>query len=711
VLAGLVAAPPLASQAWRELGPAPISGVEFTGRAAAIATSAKRANRYYAGAASGGVWESTNGGRSWTARGDELPILSIGALAVDPDDDRILYAGSGEANGAYHSLYGLGLYKSTDRGRTWQVLGADLFAGRAFSRIVVSPHDSNDVWVAVARAGGTFGTVEGARGHPKRKGAVGVFRSRDGGLTWDRVRGGLRNVMASDVQLDPVDPDRIWVAHGDPFGRNPNGIYLSTDGGRRFAKAGLEINPQLLGRIMLAIAPSDPDRVYALIMNRTNRDKPYGFSPGGASTLAIIRSDDGGDTATTFFPGNFQGGQGNYNAAIVVHPTDPDVFFVGGVQMLRSTDGGETYADVTPPHVDVHGLVFDARGRLVAATDGGIYVSPDLGDTWFARNDGLGTVQFYAGASLHPSDATFLLAGTQDNGTNLRVGAGPRAWRHVFGGDGGYTAVDQADPDVFFVEFQGTGNLFRTTDGGATFNQSANGIDPNDRNCFLPPLVVDPGDPRRLLYATQRIYESTDGGLTWRPISGDLTGGPPFSVRSLVIAPSNPNLVHALTNDGRLLTSRDRGATWSLGLQGLGGWPRVTRQIAVDPRNHAFAYVADMRFGGGKVWQTKNAGRSWQSIGEGLPDVPVNTVGVHRAGSRRFILAGTDAGVFLSRNGGATWETYGDGLPNVPVQDLIVDPDHQRVVVTTLGRGVWWTALPKAAADAPTTLPLKAAGR
>ncbi len=700
------AAPPLvpsratkkaAATGWKELGPAPLVDGDSrnTGRASSIAVSRDRRNRYYVGGASGGVWESVDGGRAWTPLNGQLPLLSIGALAVDPSNDKVIYAGSGEANYAYHSLYGLGLYRTFNRGRRWRILAPELFSGRAFSRLVVSPHDSRVVWAAVGPAGGTFEGTEGAREHPERDGAMGLFRSRDRGVTWKHLRAaqGLPAFAASDIDLDPIDANRVYAAFGDAFGKNRNGVYRSTDGGETFEPVLTRQSTGLpFGRVTLALAPSDPDRLYAMVTNPSLRVNLGGFLPSGASAGVLFRSDDGGSTWTSFTTGNFMGQQGQYNSTVIVAPDDPDTVFLGGIQMIRSTNGGASFTDVTPPHVDHHDTVFDAIGRLVVANDGGVNRSRDLGATWETRNEGLGIVQIYAGLSLHPTNPDVVLAGMQDNGTNLRR-SDTLDWISVFGGDGGYTAINPDDPSLMFVEFQGTGNLYRSTNGGLLFNLSAAGIDGNDRACFLPPMVFDPTDSNRMLYATHRIYESTDGGRNWQAISDDLTSGSPWAVRSLVIAPSNSNIVYAMTNDGRVLVSFNGGVVWDLVLEDIGGWPRVTRQIAVDPTHPSQAYVADMGFGGPKVLATRSRGRTWQEIGGGLPDVPVNTVAVHREGNRRLIFAGTDAGVFFSRNFGRTWEELGN-LPNTPVNDLVVDVNHDRLVASTLGRGAWSIGLP-----------------
>lgn len=679
---------------WRSLGPAPIAGAHFSGRVASIAVSATRAGDYVVGAASGGIWLSRSGGAFWRPRGDHLATLAIGAVAMDPDNERILYAGSGEAHYAFHSLYGLGIFKSVDRGRHWRRLAAETFAGRTFSRLVVSPGGA-PIWAAVARAGGTIDGLEGAKQHADRLAPTGLFRSDDGGETWTHVTAGLPAIPATDVDIDPLNPDQILVTFGDPYGDPANGIYRSVDGGLSFQP--VLIAGAFIGRTTLAIAPSDPLRVYALAANRLFPFNLGGFLPFGGSTAALFRSDDGGTTWTTLQPGNLQGSQGQYVSAVVVAPGDPDQVFLGGISLLRSADGGTSFEDVTPPHVDIQDLAFDAAGRLLAATDGGVFRSPDGGDTWDARNRGLSNVQHYAGLATHPFDRRTLLVGTQDNGSILRGADGD--WVMVSGGDGGYTAIASSDPDVMFVAFQGVGNLFRSTDGGLSFELSNTGIDvAADWTAFQAPFVIDPSAPLRMLYGTQRVYESLDLGQTWTPISDDLTDGGLdgfAAIRSLTIAPSDSATVYATTNNERLLVSNDGGATWNVTLEDLAGWPRIMRQVAVDPEDAAIAFAAVGRFDGDRVLATTDRGVSWSSIGGDLPNVPVNTVAVHRVGSRRWIFAGTDDGVFVSRDHGVHWRRFGRRLPRAPIADLVVDTEHGRLVAATLGRGVWTTRLPR----------------
>jgi len=675
-----------ATPTWVELGPAPITSGPYTGRCSAIVACPLSPGKYYVAGASGGVWRTLDAGATWTPLTDTLAFNSIGALALDPTNDDVIYAGSGEANFANHSFYGLGLYASADGGGTWTVLAAESFAGRTFSRILVSPTDPLVLYAAIMPAGG-FPALNAAKGHPRRNDPVGVYRSLDGGVSWAVLASGLPATAASDLGMDPTNANVLYAAIGDIFGPPENGIYKSVDGGDTWTKlSGGDLPSAGNGRISLAIAPSDPQRLYTMI---TNPASPTG---GSATMKGIYRSEDGGQSWLLVNTGNIQSTFGWYLSTMIVDPTSPDTVFAGGLSLLRSINAGSTWTIVTPPHVDMHGLTYDAQHRLLCANDGGLHVSSNNGSSWTALNDGLGVVQFYPGFSIQHTNETFVIAGTQDNGTNRRDGSVD--WTQLVGGDGGYTALHPDTPESMWVEFQGTGNLYFSSDGGGSFSWRASGIDPSDRNCFLPPVTYSPDSPTTLLYGTHRIYRTTDTGLSWTAISGDLTGGGSAAIRTLVIAPSNSQTVYAATNDGRVLVSVDGGLTWDLKLVGIPGWPRVTREIAVDPADDAVAYLAVSQFGVDQVRRTIDRGDNWESIAGNLPDAPANTVAVFRYGSDRAVFVGTDIGVFIATGDETEWSLYGTGMPHSPVNDMVVDPQHRRLVASTMGRGMWSIELP-----------------
>jgi photosystem II stability/assembly factor-like uncharacterized protein len=674
-------APVAQAQTWTSLGPAPVSWSQgAAGRISAVVCHPTDPNRYYVAGADGGVWRTTDGGQTWMPLTDHMPTTAIGALALDPQNPGIIYAGTGEAVFANHSRYGLGLYKSLDGGDTWLHLAEETFAGRCFRRIIINPHNPQVLYAAITQAGG-FPAKAAAKNHPSADGPRGVFRSSDGGHTWVRLAG-VPDLCVTDLAIDPQNPGTLYAAVGHIFGNPANGIYKTTDGGETWNVLwGLPT----MGRISLALAPSDPQRIYVL---RTN---PATSSGGGASRAGAFRSINGGASWTSIGNGPDQSTYGWYLSVVAVHPTSPDTVFMGGLPMIRTTNAGSTWSTVTPPHVDQHAAAFDAAGRLVVGCDGGVYRSSNLGSSWESLNTGLSTIQFYAGLSLHPQNEHWVIGGTQDNGTNRRS-EDTLLWQTVYGGDGGWTQVDQTSPQRVFAEFQGTGNIFRSTNGGETFSNIGGGL--SGRNCFLPPYLIDPTNPMRMLYATERIFVSTVGGGSWTALSEDLTAGA-GAIRSLAIAPSNPNYVYAATNDGRFLASSDGGATFALHLEDLRGWPRVMREIFVDEHDPQTVYLAGANFGQPpqfppRLRRSRNAGLTWERLDANLPEIPVNVVAVDTRHHAPIIFVGSDAGVYRSVNEGRSWRRYGEGLPRGGcIIDIRLDLARERLVVGTQGRGAW----------------------
>ena len=668
------------AQTWQDLGPAPInSGGGYSGRVSAIGCSATNPNLYYIGGADGGVWRTTDAGATWTALTDHMPTSAIGAVAVDPTDDQIIYVGTGEANYANHSRYGLGVFKTVDGGATWTQLAENTFGGRTFSKMVIDPANPGTIYAAVARAGG-FPALAAAKGHPDAGGPVGVFKSTDGGVTWSHLAGGLPAVEASDIAIDRSNPSTLYAAIGNIFGNAGNGVYKSTNAGTSWTKLAGGLPTSQVGRISLDVSPSSPQTLYALFTHQS------ASSGSGATNIGGYRSDNGG--ATWYARGGVdQSSYGWYLSAVSVKPDDPNTVFYAGLTMSRYVGGSGS--DVTPPHVDLHAIAWDAAGRLLVGDDGGVHRSTNLGSSWTSLAPGLGTTQFYAGLSTHPTDDSFVIGGFQDNGTNRRTN-GTRTWQHVFGGDGGWTQLDQALPSRVFCEYQGTGNLYRSTDGGSSFNYAGSGI--GGRNCFLPPYVIDPTNSNILYYGSERVYRSTNGGTSWGAWSGDLTDGA-GAIRSLAIAPSNPGYLYASTNDGNVLVSTNGGANFTQILDGHPGWPRVTRELFVDPTDERTVYLATAFFGTTQVRRSTDAGQTWEALDANLPDIPVNVVAVDHRRPRLTMYAGTDAGLLRSVDGGASWHAYPAGLPNAAVIDINLDTDRERVIVATQGRGAWSAAI------------------
>lgn len=669
---------------WTELGPGPITAFSrAVGRVSAIAVHPTDPNRYYIAGADGGVWRSTNAGSSWTPLTDHLPTTTIGALALDSTSPSVLYAGSGEANFANHSRYGLGLYKSTDGGDSWRVLAASTFSGRCFSNIVISPADRRTLYAAITHAGG-FPALAAAKGHPQASGPVGLFRSIDAGETWSLIEG-LPAIDATDVCIDPADPNVIYAAIGNIFGSPSNGVYRSADGGMTWSRLAMPGSP--LGRIGLAASTST---VFAYLVNPAD-------SAGGNGTMrSIARSTNGGAT-WTLGPSLDSSGYNWYFARLAVNPSNQQQVLAGALSLSRSTDAGGSFTAIGPPHPDVHAIAWDAAGRLLVGCDGGIYRSANnLGTDWVSLNQNLGLVQIYAGLSTHPTDERIFLAGLQDNGSAIRTTpAADLTWRSIAGGDGGWTQISHHDPNVMFVESQGTGAISRSTNGGLSFSPVGSGL--VGRNCFLPPFVIDPATPGRMLYGTERVWVSINNGSTFSPLSGDLTSGGTAAIRALAIAPSSSLYVYAATNDGRVLSSADGGSTFITRLTDNPGWPRVTRELFVHPFEPATVYLAGAVFGQPHVRRSLDAGTTWETLDGNLPDTPINVIGIDHRGLVPVLYAGGDGGVWRSADDGITWRRFGAGLPHANVVDLHVEPARSgsgRLVVATQGRGAWLIPLP-----------------
>ena len=686
LLLAFLCAPMPAQDRWTELGPAPITTGPYTGRIAALAASKTNANLYYVGGADGGVWRTDNGGTTWTPVGDMLPVTAVGAMAIDPANDQILYVGTGEANYANHSRYGVGLAKTLDGGATWSIWGVEAFAGRTFHRLLIDPADSNTLYAAIGHAGG-FPLKTAGRNHPLVNGHLGVYKSTDAGESWTPLAGGLpTDTVASDVAVteDAAGTVIIYAAVGDIFGTPQNGVYKSTDGGATFTKLGGGLPTTNVGRITLAVAPSDSDRVYASVVN------PSSSTGGGSSTHGVFRSDDAGVSWSSIGPGNYQASYGWYLSTSIVHPTDPNTVFVGGLTCRRTQDGGSTWVSVTPPHVDLHAFDWDASGRLLVGDDGGIHRTTDLGVTWTSLNNNLGLIQFYAGISIDPNFAGRVYGGTQDNGTNVRVSG--TNWTRIFGGDGGYTSLDSTGTRLF-IEYQGTGNLFRSISGGA-FVKVSTGI--SGRNCFLPPHEIFPTNSMLMIYGTEVVFQSVDGGNNWRPISPDLAGGV-GAINGLAFAPSDQNTIYVGTNTGNIQVTQNGGLTWDLRLSGLFTWPRNRHQFAVHPTDPQKAYLAVGAFGTDQIRYTTDAGATWTSLDGDLPDLPAHAVALDfQDGDPPILYLGTDRGVHRSTDHGVHWERYGyDTLPNAPAIDIRVDSSNNRLLAATQGRGLWQIRLTK----------------
>ncbi len=706
---------PLNADTWTPIGPAPlVNGTtsyreDTSGRIAALAAHPTYPNIIYIAAAAGGVWKTVDAGASWTPLTDFQITLSMGAIALARSNPQVIYAGTGEATFGpskirlrRDNIYtGHGILKSTDGGQNWELLGHDEFDRHSIAQIVVHPSDENTVYVAV----GAVAT----NGLPR---SPGVWKSIDGGATWSPRLADFVPLSdddaVSDLTMDPNTPQTLYAAVGTPAGSTANGIYKSIDGGDSWFPAGdfpTGMDDARLGRIKLAIAPSNPAILFASVAASGLADTRAG------ELVDVWKTQDGGQSWNPLNMGSlafctsgsrrvpYLADAGDYHSTLAVDPTNANRVYAGGLCLIRSSNGGGTWFNIadgqtTGPHHDHQGAGFDAADppHFLDANDGGIWRLDNYSPAqWANLNTNLQITQFN-GFALHPSDPNLAYGGAQDNG--FVMFQGDFAWPRLERGDGGAVAASSPQPGTLNIYqiVRGTSILNanflrRSDDGGQTWVTILNGINVSDPKLYYPPLVIRAPNSSRLLLGTNRVYETTNRGGLWTARSTPRQNGWTVSTRidSVAMAPSLASRLYAATA-GRIFTTADRGASWteiSLPLRDH------VAMVFVRPTVSMTAYAVRDRFGGGHVWRTTDAGAHWTDISGDLPDIPVFAITVDNRVSPPRLFIGTDNGVFVSNNTGVNWTPFQTGLPNVLVNSLQLNPTLNILAAGTHGRGVW----------------------
>jgi photosystem II stability/assembly factor-like uncharacterized protein len=657
------------------------------GRISDIEFNPKDPNIVYAGAATGGVFKSTDMGLTWFPVFDDQANLNVGDIGIDPVHPDTLYVGTGEANGGHNNFPGGGVYKSTNGGVSWQFMGLENIA--SVGRIVVDP--SNTQRVFVAAVGSYFYP------NPER----GLYRSEDGGQTWSLSHFISDSTGAIDVIMDPVNPSRLMVAMWERV-RRPNsshlfgptsGIYRSLDSGDTWAYLGPANglpDPAVedIGRIGLAISQSNPDLVYVLYSD-------------GLYYRGLFKSTDFGSTWTDADPNlgisNGAGGFSWYFGQVRIHPTNPDMIYTLDVSFMRSENGGANWPIIygyggSPAdfHVDHHALAFNPANPdyLIEGNDGGINISTDAGVSW-TKVANLPVSQFYE-IGLDRNNPLRLYGGTQDNGTLRTMTGALNDWDHIYGGDGFYVIVDHSDPHIIYAESQ-FGNLGKSTNGGASWSGATNGI--SGATNWSTPVIMDPNNNQVLYYGAERVFRSTNGTSSWTYISPDLT---PISyprlgtITTIAVAPTNSNVIWAGTDAGNVWVSTDYGANWN---EVTGNLPeRWVTRVVPDPTDETIAYVT---FSGLKwkdpqphVFHTTDQGQTWTDISSNLPDAPINAFAVDPL-HPNYLFVGTDLGAYYSANTGQSWQYLSSDLPMVSVYDMKIHQTANYLAIGTHARSMY----------------------
>ena len=660
--AGDVAYP---SQNWQSIGPQPETnyGVN-SGRVTALAVDPRNSQVAYAGAAGGGIWKTLDAGVHWMPLTDAQVSLSTGSIALDPEQPDTVYVGTGEANYSIDSYFGSGILKSTDGGMTWTNYQGP-FVGSFIGQLAVSPTNSN---VVLAAALG------------------GIYRSIDGGVTWLPV---LSAAVASSVVFSPGSGEVAWAGVANPAFSDPNaGLYKSSDGGQTWIAVTVAPLPaaNLMGRIAIAIAPSNPQVLYVGIS---------GIMPSDSTTLGLFDSVDGGATWNANTKVNYQGDW--YRNTLAVSPLNPQVLLGGGIDLSRSLDGNATWSDAggVAIHVDQHALAFSADGSLLyIGNDGGVFTTPTYAAAlpgWNSTNNTLALTQFYPGVAAHPTDVTVTVAGTQDNGT--LVYSGTPAWGYAGCGDGGGAAIDPVNPLNVYITCEKDG-LYKSSGGPIQADfQLAMGAIPQSEVPFVGIVNLDPTNPNTVYFGGNTgIWRSTDGAVSWLEVSASVTPAP-AATTAIGVGSTDGKVVFFSDEDGYVNCTADITAArvvWTECDSDLEFTP--IQQFVLDPRQPTSAYAVAPEYGSGHVFHTANGGINWTDLTGDLPDVPVSALVLDPATSYLYIA--TDVGVFMSANDGAHWQPLGTGLPNSVVTGLAFYPTSRLLRAATHGRSMWDIVLP-----------------
>jgi photosystem II stability/assembly factor-like uncharacterized protein len=667
--------------AWQSIGPSNIGG-----RITAMAVDPSNPNIIIIGGAAGGVLKSTDNGVNWIFKSDNWSGQSIGALTMDPNNSNIIYCGTGEANSAIDNYPGFGIYKSTDKGDSWFFLGLE--NALHIGAIDVSKQNSNVV----------FSAVLGYRSFSQNKG---IYKSTNAGVNWTRVLFVSDSTSGIDVKVNPGNQNIVYAAMWERVRTPPSisktggitsGLYRSTNGGNNWTLLGtangLPSPSATTGRISIAISKSNPSVVYSIF--KTTIDN---------NILGVYKStNDGLNWITMTMNGIESSSFDWYFGLIEVHPTNPDIVFIGSVDLFKYNSSSWTNLTYSysgsfdMQHPDQHVLWINPANvnNLIVGNDGGIFVSSNAGANWTKRYN-LPLTQFYA-STIDYLQPTRKVGGSQDNGTEITYDGLANNWTFIYGGDGFVTQVDYTNSNVLYCESQ-NGALARSTDAGNNFISITIGL--SGRFNWCTPFILDIQNPNIIYVGSNMLFRSTNQGDSWVAISGDLTRGANGKLGTITcvsnaVLTNTQRVLYVGTDDAKVSVSTNSGTNWT---DITGTLPqRYVTDVICDKRNPAIAYVTLSGFNmderNFRVFRTTNYGANWTNISGNLLNVPANSIVIDY--NRDSVLyVGCDAGVYYTKTLGNNWYNLGSGLPNSPVLDLNFHQPTKKLVAATHGRSMY----------------------
>jgi photosystem II stability/assembly factor-like uncharacterized protein len=684
---------------WRQVGP--FRG----GRALAVAGVAGDPETYYFGSVGGGVWKTTNGGLTWAPMTDKTGIMSVGAIAVAPSDPNVIYVGTGESCWRGNISYGDGMYKSLDGGKTWTHTGLE--DTRHIARIIVSPTNPDVLYVAAM--GHAYGPNE----------TRGVFRSSDGGKTWQKVLYKDNKTGAIDLTFDPSNSHILFAALYEaqryPWtaisGGPGSGLYKSIDDGATWKRLeGHGLPSGVLGRIGVSVSGADGNRVYAIIE---------------AEKGGIYRSEDAGETWQLINPDHRFTQRSWYFHHIFADPKNVDTVYVLNTAVYRSTDGGHTFNFIRAPHGDNHGLWIDPTHPewMINSNDGGATVSHDGGKNWTTQGN-QPTAQFYHVATdnafpyhiygAQQDNSTVAIASRSDEGIIDRSD-----WYDVGGGESGFVVPDPKNSDVVYAgsydglitRFDKKNHQVQDISSWPLNPMGSGAAELTHRFQWTAPIMISPNEPNAVYHGGEAVFKTTDEGMTWTAISGDLTrndkskqkssGGPLTqdntsveyydTVFALSESQIEKGLIWAGSDDGLVHVTRDGGQHWSnVTSKEFGDWSLVSI-IEASPHSAGSAYIAIDRHKLDDfhpyLFKTADYGKTWTKITAGLPENSYAHVIREDPKRKGLLYAGTENGIYISFDDGGHWQSLKLNLPTTPIHDLTIKGDD--LIVATHGRAFW----------------------